>query len=360
MSIVLLGEAWGEQEELMGHAFVGTSGALLLSMLEDVGLIRFSTNDRTNKKEYWKTRNPYFNKLIWEAHPELRLMNVFNLRPKPSNDIANLCGGKEEGIEGMPALTKGKYVKKEYTNELNRLYAELQVLRPNVVVALGATAAWALLGTSGIRNIRGAATVGRGLKVVPTYHPAAVARDWSLRVIVLSDLNKAREQMAFPELRRPEREIWIEPTYQDLIEFEDRYIRPAHTLSIDVETVGDQINCIGFGPSIDRALVVPIFDKQTGANYWPSLDEEVAVWLWIKHVCGLRKRMIGQNFLYDMHILWKRYGIAVPGADADTMLLHHAQQPEMEKGLGFLGSVYTNEASWKFMRSKHESYKKED
>jgi hypothetical protein len=33
------------------------------------------------------------------------------------------------------------------------------------------------------------------------------------------------------------------------------------------------------------------------------------------------------------------------------MLLHHALQPESEKGLGFLGSVYTNEASWKLMRT---------
>jgi hypothetical protein len=34
------------------------------------------------------------------------------------------------------------------------------------------------------------------------------------------------------------------------------------------------------------------------------------------------------------------------------MLLHHAMQPEAPKGLEFLGSVYTNEASWKLMRSK--------
>ena len=36
------------------------------------------------------------------------------------------------------------------------------------------------------------------------------------------------------------------------------------------------------------------------------------------------------------------------------MLLHHALQPESEKGLAFLGSVYTNEASWKMMRQAGE------
>jgi len=34
------------------------------------------------------------------------------------------------------------------------------------------------------------------------------------------------------------------------------------------------------------------------------------------------------------------------------MLAHHALQPESEKGLGFLGSVYTNEPSWKLMRAR--------
>jgi hypothetical protein len=42
------------------------------------------------------------------------------------------------------------------------------------------------------------------------------------------------------------------------------------------------------------------------------------------------------------------------------MLLHHALHPESEKGLGFLGSVYTNEASWKLMRGKSETIKREE
>ncbi len=53
-----------------------------------------------------------------------------------------------------------------------------------------------------------------------------------------------------------------------------------------------------------------------------------------------------------------RYGIAVPVTD-DTMLLHHALQPEMEKGLSFLGTIYTSEASWKMMRKK-DTVKRED
>jgi hypothetical protein len=45
----------------------------------------------------------------------------------------------------------------------------------------------------------------------------------------------------------------------------------------------------------------------------------------------------------------------------DTMLLHHSLFPEMLKGLGFLGSVYTNEQSWKLMsRPKTDTEKRDE
>ena len=45
-------------------------------------------------------------------------------------------------------------------------------------------------------------------------------------------------------------------------------------------------------------------------------------------------------------------GYAVRNAAEDTMLLHHAIHPEMRKGLGFLGSLYTSEPAWKLMRHR--------
>ena len=32
------------------------------------------------------------------------------------------------------------------------------------------------------------------------------------------------------------------------------------------------------------------------------------------------------------------------------MLVHHALYPELNKGLGFLGSIYMNEPAWKHLR----------
>lgn len=337
--ILFVGEAWGVEEEKEGKPFVGASGFILDGMLSVVGINRH----------------------------ECAITNVFNLRPRPSNDVVNLCGTKAEGIPGLPALVKGKYVRKEYAKELDRLYSEIRRENPNVIVALGSTAAWALLRTTGIRAIRGSAAsthptvsqiLGRPFKILPTYHPAAVAREWTLRPIVITDLDKAKRESADEIVRRPERAIWIKPTLDDLAEYERQYINPSYLLSIDIETKGDQITCIGFAPDPHNAIVIPFYSAlQSDGNYWRSFDEEIVAWNYIRRWC--QKPAVFQNGLYDIHFLWRRYGIPVPNAVEDTMLMHHAHQLEMEKGLGFLASVYTDEASWKFMR-KSDTIKKED
>lgn len=339
--IMLVGEAWGAEEEIARAPFVGASGKILNGMLAQVGIRR----------------------------DDCYLTNVFNLRPEPTNDVKNLCGPKAQALAGYPALQSGKYVRAEFTSELERLYSEIQKVQPSLIIALGATPAWALLETSGIRKIRGAPSllsdriakkVGKQIKVFPTYHPAAVMREWKLRPIVLADLAKATREATFPDLRRPSREIWIEPTIDDLRYFGRTFIDPSRDLSVDIETARDQITCVGFAPSIDRAIVVPFVDATTDdGNYWPTLQDEREAWRIVREWCS-RDGVVGQNFLYDTHFLWRRYGITIPGSADDTMLMHHALQPEMEKGLGFLASIYTDELPWKFMRAKHETVKRED
>lgn len=340
--IMLVGEAWGQEEEETGQPFVGPFGKLLNGMLAQVGI----------------------------ARNECYVTNVFNLRPQPKNDILNLTGPKGTALPGYPAIKAGKYIRAEYAGELARLYREIQHERPNLIVALGASAAWALLGTSGIKKIRGAPSFTAGkaaevlgdlqVKVLPTYHPAAIMRDWSLRAITIMDLFKAVEEAGYPEIRRPKREIWIEPTLDDLAVF-DRFIDESDSLSVDIETAGDQITCVGFAPSVDRAIVVPLVNPlQRDGNYWRSIEDELIALGFIRKWCGLAKRIVGQNFNYDMHRLWRSLGMPIPGAEDDTMLLHHALQPELDKGLGFLATIYTKELAWKFMRAKHETIKQED
>jgi uracil-DNA glycosylase family 4 len=322
---MLVGEAWGEHEEETGVPFSGASGWLLDQMLSQAGIAR---------------RDCY-------------VTNVFNLRPKPSNDIKNLCGSK----------AKGQFVKAQYVKELERLYDEVKRERPNIIIALGATATWAFLGTNGIKRYRGAVApsvdrvsnrLGYVQKILPTYHPAAVARDYSARPVVIADLSKAKREAAFPEVRRPVRNIWLYPTLEDLALYERDFIAPSTLLSVDIETAGDQITCIGFAPNPSSAIVIPLFQGQS-KNYWATRDEELQALAYVRRWCAMRPTVF-QNGMYDIKFLWQRYGIPVPLAAEDTMLLHHAWQPEMEKGLGFLATLYTDEASWKFMRKgkKHD------
>lgn len=329
--IMLVGEAWGEKEEEAGRPFVGPSGWFLDQLLSQAGIDR----------------------------RDCAVSNVFNLRPKPSNDIKNLCGTAKQGIKGLPPLAKGKYLLPQYASELERLYEDVKREQPNAIVALGATAAWAFLHSVGIRAVRGAVAetaplvtqrLARTFKVLPTYHPAAVMRDYSLCPVVVADLDKAKRESEFPDVRRPRREIWIEPDLDDLRRYEQDFILPARALAADIETAGDQITCIGFSPRPDSALVIPFFSETaSGRNYWRTREEELIAWDYVKRWLSM-KPTIFQNGMYDIQFLWRSYGIAVPLAEEDTMLMHHAFQPEMEKGLGFLATIYTDEASWKFMR----------
>lgn len=324
--IAIVGEAWGEEEAKARMPFVGYSGLELTRMLQEAGI------DRS----------------------QCYLTNVFNLKPEPTNDISNLCGTKSDAIPERGPLSSGKYIRAQYAGEIQRLENELQEIRPNIAIALGGTAAWALLGGGAISKIRGTISLGfGGIKVLPTYHPTAILRQWDLRHVTVLDLIKARRQAEYPEVRRPQRRIYIEPDLNDLEDFYEQFIRDTDRLSVDIETHGDQITCIGFAPSSRVALVIPITDpRRTGGSYWTTQEEEQYVWRYIRKLLQHPSRKTFQNGLYDLHFLWRQYGIATVNCEDDTMLLHHALQPESEKGLGFLGSVYTDEPAWKLMRTK--------
>lgn len=301
---------------------------------------------------------------------ECQFTNVFNLVPTPRPEIINLCGPKADAIKGYPAITSGKYIMGIYAPQLSRLYAEINEARPTLIIALGAGAAWALLATSGIRKIRGspsytsgpAAAICGPIKVLPTYSMDAVRHEWTLRPIVLADLHKAVRESEYPDIRRPRREIYLDPNIDDLRAFERDFILPCTHLSVDIETAAGQITCIGFAPSVDRCLVIPFVDPmRSDGNYWRTLEDELAALAFVKRWCALPSaQIVGQNYLYDMHYLWRSYGITCPAQANDTMLLHHALQPELEKGLAFLETIYTDEPQHKFMRGKNETLKQED
>lgn len=352
--LVLVGEAYGENEELLQQPFVGAAGIELLEQLHDAELLVLTPYDRDMIGNFWWVRDPLYLSLVWKAHPEIFLTNVFNLRPDGKNNIDALCGPKAESTGNLPSLRQGKYIRPEHLHHVERLAGELRSERPNLAVALGNTAAWALLRTSSISKIRGTiftSTLVEGLKVLPTYHPAAVLRQYELRHVTILDLIKARREARFAEIIRPRRQIYVPESLADMEEFYAENIELASTIAVDIETASGQITCIGFSTRPDSALVVPLVDpRRDSGSYWAFPAQEVQAWEFIRRVLDHPAPKVFQNGLYDLHFLYRGYGIVVRNCEHDTMLLHHALQPESPKGLGYLGSIYTNEPAWKLMR----------
>jgi uracil-DNA glycosylase len=361
--ILIVGEALGQEEARLGVPFVGPSGGVLLRMLDEASILTLDATDRGLLNQYYRTRNPRYNAKIWERHPDVARTNVFNLHPE-GNDLATLCGPKFLALDDYPALIKSKYVSRTYQPELDRLAAELLTLNPNLVICLGNTPLWALSGRTGIKKFRGttflSTHVAADFKCIATYHPAYIIRQWKDRSIVIADLIKALRESTTPTITRPEREIWIEPQINDIVSFITTQIRARREpLSVDIETTGSRVTCLGFGYS-DIAIVIPFDDSRAkGRSYWPTIDDEVACWNLTRQVLedGTIPKLF-QNGLYDIAFLYRSMGIRVMGATEDTLLAHHALQPEMIKDLGFLGSVYGgNEAAWKHLGKRARTIK---
>ncbi len=91
--IVIIGEAWGEQEAKIGQGFVGPSGIELLRMLNDARIIELSNVDRSHISDYYRRGDPKCIDSIWQLHGEIYRTNVFNIHP-PANKLEWFCGAQ--------------------------------------------------------------------------------------------------------------------------------------------------------------------------------------------------------------------------------------------------------------------------
>ena len=335
-SIALVGEAFGAEEEKTGLPFMGQSGQELSRMLQEAGIHR----------------------------SECFLTNVLSFRP-PENKIETLCSKKADLPKdyAFPPISMGKYLQPQYLGELERLQSELEEVRANIVIALGNVACWALLRSSGITSLRGTVTTSflvEGQKVLPTYHPAAVLRQWAYRPVVLADFMKGKREAVRPEIIRPTRKVLVDPTIKDVEDWIET-VRYSPVLGCDIEVMRGQVDMVGFASSPSLALSVPFASLRCdGNNYWPTTEEEVRAWQLVQELLLLPAKKVFQNGLFDLQYLL-RMGLKIHNVAEDTMLLHHALFPEMPKGLGFLGSIYTQEQSWKLLnRGKQEGFKKDE
>lgn len=337
--IVVVTEFPGKTDLVTKKLLSGSSGQIFWELVDEVGL----------KRE------------------DIKVLSVLPIRPA-SGKIEDFCVNKKEseeesaefGYSSYPFTfyKTGKYLRPKFCKFVELLHESLRKEKPNLVITLGAFATWAILGSSKLTALRGTATESAFLplqKVIPTYHPVTIMRDWSQRAIAGADLMKAKREAEFPEIIRPARVVKIPETVEDLAEIRNVLIMQSR-LTLDIETKNRQITCVGFGVSPSLSFCIPFTDsRKEDWNYWTHQCDEVQAWRLVKEICenpSIKKGL--QNGVYDIQYLWRIMNIKTFGFEEDSMIMHHTLFSELPKSLGFLGSVYTNEASWKLMRKWEE------
>ncbi|HSI07169.1 MAG: uracil-DNA glycosylase [Rariglobus sp.] len=137
--IMFVGEAPGAEEEVRGEPFVGPAGQLLTKMIQGMGL----------KRE------------------EVYIGNIMSWRPQlPTPEGSEQVGNREPTPEEMAFC-------------LPFLCAQIEIVKPALIVALGATAARGLLGAGSFKSlgeVRGQWKLFSETPVTVTYHPSYLLR----------------------------------------------------------------------------------------------------------------------------------------------------------------------------------------
>lgn len=322
--LMIVGEAFGSEEARLGIPFVGASGKELGRMLNDAGILE----------------------------SDCRMTNVANLRP-PENKVSAwfATSRKAATLDGLPTVA-GKYPRQQITQGIERLREEIRSTNPDVIVALGNTALWALTGEWGITDWRGSLLTTNGgpaspegfhATVIPTYHPAAILRQWSWRHIAVHDLRYARAYLEEP-VPEPLWRFTIRPTFEQVTEqlrWIESTLDSGHTrrLAVDIETRTGQIACLGIAWSTVEALCIPFLCAERIEGYW-DLEQEVDIVMQLRRILQHRNaEIVGQNYIYDMQYIWDNWKF-ISNVTHDTMLMQHTVFPGLPKGLDFLASVY--------------------
>ena len=161
--IMFVGEAPGTEEEIQGEPFVGPAGQLLTRMIQAMGLQR----------------------------GEVYIGNIMNWRPQMP-----VAPGAEQIGNRPPTEAEMNYC-------LPYLRAQIEVVGPQLLVALGSTAAQGLLGIGSFKalgDIRGTWREFGGKPLMITYHPSYILRNQSNRSkrIIWEDLLKVMEKVGLP------------------------------------------------------------------------------------------------------------------------------------------------------------------
>jgi len=326
--LMIVGEAPGEEEDHEGRPFSknGRSGKLARELLKDAGG-NFDDCYITNVEK----RRP----------PENKLKNFKSVGRKPFQDIEILRN-------------------------------EVISMEPKCILALGEHAFKAVTGKKGIKKWRGSilsCVFDPKIKVVATYHPAALLRSessetkvfsYSARAYITNDIRRAINQSKFREFRLPQRQYEYATSLTDARRFFDLY-RDFKVVSVDIETTkGTCIpTCIGFAFNAYHGMSIPLLniDSRTAID---DLEQVKLIRL-VQEILGDPELLIiGQNFKFDWKKLYKPFAFNIRAQlHFDTGMAAHILYPEFPKSMQFLTSVWTEEPYYKDELAEYDPSKED-
>lgn len=331
--IAIVGESWGYNEAQAEQPFVGASGQELTTMLADAGI----------------------------ARNECFLTNVVSARPR-ENDMRNFFVPQKEIKANGFSLIRGLCPLPIVRAGLSTLHNQLQEVAPDIIIAFGNYALWALTNSNfsvttkegwrvpaGVTSWRGSyleynstpPVQGRVIPVIPTYHPAAILRQWEWRAVAVHDLRRAARVVKDGGVPVEHLHFIIAPTFGRVLEQLDELIRlpEGSWLTCDVETFAGHIDCIGFAWSASEAICIPFNSKFSDTVFWTPLQERMIRARIQKLFKSPGLRWSNQNIIYDLQYLESEL-FNPPRPSWDTMLAHHLCYPGTPKSLDYLASLY--------------------
>ena len=146
--LMLIGEGPGADEDRLGEPFVGRAGKLMNLAFQAVGLNR----------------------------EEVYIANIVKCRPpgnrNPEEDECEAC--------------------------MNYLRNQVILVKPEIIVLLGSVALKHILGKEyGITASRGKWVEKKGIKYMPTWHPAALLRDETKKIDFVNDLLLVMKELKY-------------------------------------------------------------------------------------------------------------------------------------------------------------------
>lgn len=310
-TIMIIGEAPGAKEDEEGRPFVGGAGNMLNHLLRKAGIDRDS----------------------------VFITNVIKRRP-PKNNIDH------------------PLARAEIQNNLQALFREIRLVKPRVIVPMGNTALQALGVHHKIGNCRGYVIPQRNYKIIPTWHPAYLLRQFHEKYTSQKDWEKIKRYSRGATLPSVVEMFDIFPTIEDVERFEmlvSNKVQSGQKVSIglDLETeyiegssLNTPIKLIGLAISESRAIVVPLIN-QDGSRYWESEDHELRAIAAVGNILeNPNVEIITHNSEFDITVLLN-HGFKIHASMYDTMIAQHLCYNPSQQSLEYLASIHADVPMWK-------------